>query len=39
MIDVPNKYKTILELAKDSSPISPMNVNNGDLVWKAAEEA
>jgi len=39
MIEVPNRYKTILELAKDSSPTSPMNVNNGDPVWKAAEEA
>lgn len=39
MIDVPNKYLTILELAKDSAPTTPMNVNNGDPVWKAAEEA
>jgi len=39
IIEVPSKYQTILELAKDSSPTTPSNVDNGSTVWKTAGEA
>jgi hypothetical protein len=39
IIDAPTSYKTILELAKDSTPTPTSSINNDDASWKEMIQA